>query len=324
MLVYRDNPQSDPFYDIYSSKEWLYDYDPARSFPFFINLELTNKCQLDCLFCSRQLSKRPIGYLSQSTAKEIFREAGSYKGTAIRFTGWGEPLLHKDVLEIARMAKNESLRVKIYTNGQSLTKELMEGFIEIGLDDLQFSLQGLNKEQYLFNRRLGDYDRLKKNILMASAMRGSGKKPFLSLLSSVLENELKEEDPVEFTKEWLPYVDKVAVDLTNLNFVKSSPRVEPFLKSQSEGLHRGKCVDVFLALEVKYDGKIEFCGQDADNTPSHIIGTVGDISLEEAWKGDRMEAQRNLVGRSLGHDVSVICRNCYHNTKKYELFKERA
>ncbi|MDR2406353.1 MAG: radical SAM protein [Deltaproteobacteria bacterium] len=324
MLAYKHGKESDPFYDIYSSREWLTDYDPARAFPFFINLELTNRCQLDCFFCSRQLSSRPLGDLSLDMARGIFDEAAEYPGTGIRFTGWGEPLLHEEARVIALMAKERGLRLKVYTNGLKLTKELMKDFMDMGLDELQFSLQGLNREQYLFNRRLSNYERLEENIIMASKLRGKRKRPFLSVLTSVLENELEEASPEGFTRKWLEYVDKVAIDLTNLNFVKSAKRVKPYLASQSSGLTRGKCVDVFLALEVKWDGSIQFCGQDASNLPSHTIGRFGDISLRDAWKGDRMEAQRNLVGRSLGHESSEVCRNCYHNTRKYELFKAQA
>jgi hypothetical protein len=324
VLTYRKGPESDPFYYIYNSQEWLSSYDPPRPFPFFINIEPTNRCQLDCVFCSRQLSNRPLGDLDVSLAAAIFKEAGRHDGAAVRFTGWGEPLLHPRILDLASLAKQEGLRLKIYTNGQSLTEGMMEGFVEMGLDDLQFSLQGLDRAQYEFNRVKGDYLRLERNIEMASRLRGSRERPFLSLLTSVLENELRAGDPQAFTDKWLRHVDKVAIDLTNLNFVSESWRAKPYLGSQSGGLKRGKCVDVFLALEIKYDGSIQFCGQDSQNRPAHTIGRFGEMTLTEAWTSEKMEAQRNLVGRGLGHDLSEVCRNCYHNTTKYELFKKAA
>ncbi|MDR2339815.1 MAG: radical SAM protein [Deltaproteobacteria bacterium] len=323
MLTYREGPGSDPFFRIYGSDGWLRSYDPPRPFPFFVNLEPTNACQLDCLFCSRQLSKRPIGYLDLGLARELFDECARHEGAAVRFTGWGEPLMHPRILGLAGLAKERSIGLKLYTNGLLLTEAMMGAFVEMGLDDLQFSLQGLNEPQYLFNRRKGDYALLSRNIRMASIVRGSAKRPFLSLLTSVLENELAEGDPKAFTESWLPYVDKVAIDLTNLNFVSGSPRVAPYLANQSKGLSRGKCVDVFLALEVKYDGRIQFCGQDADGRECHTIGVFGETGLQEAWLSDRMGAQRDLVGRNLGHSASEVCRNCYHNTSKYELFKRK-
>jgi hypothetical protein len=199
----------------------------------------------------------------------------------------------------------------------------MERFIESGVDDLQFSLQGLTPFQYEKNRVGASYRLLEEKIEMASEIRGSRSKPFLSLLTSVLADEARQADPVAFTRRWLKTVDKVAVDLTNLNFVGGLNRVKPHLARQSKGLTRGLCVDVFLALEVKYDGSIQFCGQDANARPDHTIGGFPETSLAKAWLSPAMEAKRMAVGRNLGHDEFFVCENCYHNTDKYELFKSQ-
>jgi pyruvate-formate lyase-activating enzyme len=324
VLVYREGPDSDPFSYIYRSSRWLTDYDPAGPFPVWVNLEPTNVCQLDCLFCSRQLSKRPLGYLDLALAKTIFAEMAAYKGAAVRLSGWGEPLLHPKISEIVALAKQNGLKVKIYTNGLALTSDLMDLFIDVELDDLQFSFQGLNPTQYENNRVKASFPVLRDNIFLAANKRGSKKRPFLSLLTSVLADELVDDDPALFIKQWLKTVDKVAVDLTNLNFVGHSPRVKPHLSRQSGKLKRGLCVDVFLALEVKYDGSIQFCGQDAAGLAEHTIGQSPALSLAEAWVSPAMEAKRAAVGRSFGHESYTVCRNCYHNTSKYDLFKQAA
>ena len=214
MLTYKNGPKSDPFFDIYSSDAWLRDFDPAGAFPLFLNVEPTNVCQLDCLFCSRQLSKRPYGSLSLDLANVMAQETAFYaansrqgfpahegigadqeslsqqtadinqknftanqesasnkvetackgntghNGTAVRFTGWGEPLLHPRIGDLAEVFKKRGIRLKIYTNGLALTPDLMDRFIELGVDDLQFSLQGLNEAQYLRNRVGSDWKKL--------------------------------------------------------------------------------------------------------------------------------------------------------------------
>jgi hypothetical protein len=270
------------------------------------------------------MSTRPKGFLDLDLAEAIFDQVAQEPETAVRFTGWGEPLLHPRLDELCSLAKKRSIPLKIYTNGLELSPALMDKFIELEVDDLQFSMQGLNEKQYLFNRVGSDYRKLSTNIRMASQRRGRLKKPFLSLLTSVLAQELQEGSPLEFTDQWLGVVDKVAIDLTNLNFVSDLSRVKPYLGLQSAGLRRGLCVDVFLALEVKFDGTIQFCGQDANGLEQHMAGHFPTDSLKEAWLGKRMEAQRNMVGRRLGHDSSPVCSHCYHNTDKYDLFKDLA
>jgi hypothetical protein len=321
LLAYRRGPESDPFHYIFSSSGWLRDFDPPAEFPFWVNLEPTSRCQLDCIFCSRRLSGRPPGDMDLGLAGEIFREAAGHPGAAVRFTGWGEPLLHPRIGELASLAKREGLRLKIYTNGLALTPGLFDLFRDVGVDDLQFSLQGLDGAQYEFNRRGARWEDAERRILMASGRRGSGTVPFLSILTSVLASELEGRDPRAFAERWLGHVDKVAVDLTSLNFVSGTEEARPYLALQSSGLSRGKCVDVFLALEVKYDGSIQFCGQDSEGRECHTVGRFGEMGLAEAWRHPRMEAQRDMVGRALGHDGSPVCRNCFHNTTKYDLFK---
>lgn len=322
MLKYRHGPQGDPFYWLYSSPGWLTDYDPPRAFPIWVNLEPTNICQLDCIFCSRQLSKRPLGYMDLKTAAAIIEEASAHKECGLRLTGWGEPLLHPAIGELVTMIKKAGLPLKIYTNGLALTPELMATFIEMEVDDLQFSMQGLNAAQYEFNRRKASYSKFAAAVEMASKIRGDKARPFLSLLTSVLAHEAAEGHAEAFCEHWLQYVDKVAVDLTNLNFVAETERAKPYLEKQSQGLERRKCVDVFLAQEIKYDGLIQFCGQDADARPEHSLGLVGEITLAQAWHSQKMEEHRNLVGRGLGHNTMTLCANCYHNTSKYDYFKK--
>jgi hypothetical protein len=121
----------------------------------------------------------------------------------------------------------------------------------------------------------------------------------------------------------LTLVDKVAVDLTNLNFVADQSRGKPYLDRQSAGLTRGRCVDIFLALEIKYDGLIQICGQDAEGRPDHSLGRLGEMSLGAAWLGPKMNERRQRVGRGLDHEALPVCARCYHNTTKYELFKNR-
>ena len=325
VLRYRQGPASDPFYELYQSPGWLTDFDPPRPFPFWLNLELTNRCQLDCLFCSRQNSRRPLGDLSLETARLLvgearaWAEAGDFVG--VRFTGWGEPLLHPRAAEIAALVKAAGLKLKIYTNGLALTPELMDRFMDLEVDDLQFSLQGLTPAQYEFNRRGAAYLSLRAALEMAARRRGAAARPFLSVLTSTLADEAREADPEAFIKDMLTLADKVAVDLTNLNFVADRDRVKPYLGRQSAGLTRARCVDVFLALEIKYDGLIQICGQDAEGRPDHSLGRLGETSLGAAWLGPGMNERRQRVGRDLDHEALPVCRHCYHNTTKYELFK---
>ncbi len=325
MLHYKHGEQSDPFLFIYSDPGWLREYDPVRDFPFWVNIESTNFCNLDCVFCSRQLADCPKGCMSDRILDRIVEEVAAHPLAAIRVAGWGEPLIHPNFIDHVRRIKSAGIPLKVYTNGTLLTEEMMIAFIEAGLDELQFSMQGLTPDQYEFNRRKSSFDLFKSKVALAGDIRArlGSEKPFLSLLTSVLKSELEKADPKAFIDEWSPLVDKTAVDLTNLNFVKDVGRVKELLEDQALSMVHRPCVDVFLAIEINHNGAIEYCGQDANQTPDHILGNIRDTSIHQAWHSPKMAAHRQAVGRDTRHDEMVICCNCYHNTSKYELFKDK-
>jgi radical SAM protein with 4Fe4S-binding SPASM domain len=196
--------------------------------------------------------------------------------------------------------------------------------VAAGLDDLQFSMQGLNAEQYHFNRRKGDYGKLREKITLAHDVRGDAARPFLSILTSALKSEFEAADPQAFIDEWSALADKVAVDFTNLNFVRHMDRVKPLLDDHAMDLVHRPCVDIFLAIEVACNGDISKCGQDATHHPEHLLGNVAEMSIHQAWHSAKMNQHRDDVGRHTRHDTKAVCRNCYPNTDKYDVFKAAA
>jgi MoaA/NifB/PqqE/SkfB family radical SAM enzyme len=323
MLYYKHGPASDPFAFIYTDPGWLRDYDPPRDFPFWVNTEPTNICNLDCIFCSRQMFTGKPGRMDSGLMAKITDEVAAHGGS-IRMAGWGEPLLHPEIIDHVAHIKSRGVPLKIYTNGLLLTEDQMRAFVAAGLDELQFSMQGLDAEQYHFNRRKGDYQKLREKIELAHDVRGSAARPFLSILTSALKSEFEAADPQGFIDDWAPLADKVAVDFTNLNFVKHMDRVKPHLDDHAMALVHRPCVDIFLAIEVAFNGDISMCGQDATHHPEHVLGNARETTIRAAWHSDKMNRHREDVGRHTRHDQKAVCRNCYPNTLKYEGFKAEA
>ena len=88
---------------------------------------LASKCNLKCNFCICQGEK-------ELPTKLIKSKLNQCSGTVI-FTG-GEPLLHKDINELCKYAKNKKLKVGVHTNGILLDKlDLRQvDFVNLPLD----------------------------------------------------------------------------------------------------------------------------------------------------------------------------------------------
>jgi hypothetical protein len=121
--------------------------------------------------------------------------------------------------------------------------------------------------------------------------------------------------------QWLRYVDKVAVDMTNFYFVGSDDAVQPMMDQHLLEKTHDPCVDIFLKIHIAWDGTLDICSQDAHHYPEYALGKLGAMSIRQAWTCKRFEHHRDREGRALHHDCYRLCKNCYTATHKYDHLK---
>ncbi len=121
-----------------------------KDFQFFIQWHLTERCNLRCRHCYQGTEK-----VREMTASEIKREIdgatrmfqaweeehGITVSPSIHFTG-GEPLLYKRLWDVIGYARGRGFRVAVMTNGCLVTKEDAKRAVDLGIDDIQISLEG--------------------------------------------------------------------------------------------------------------------------------------------------------------------------------------
>ena len=191
--VFRKMFDSDRFKNVLSYKGNLH------KFPFWSELELTNNCNLRCLFCGQQAMTRPRGYMTEETLKKIVDECAEYQCN-VQFCRWGEPFLHKNIIDFAEYVKIKDLPLLITNNGTVITENHMEAIVELGVDWIIFSFQGATKEKYELMRNNKMYDKLCNNIHKLIEIRGSACKPFIHISNSITDETKDEVD--QFIKKW--------------------------------------------------------------------------------------------------------------------------
>ena len=115
--------------------------------PFIVIWELTRACQLHCLHCraEAQLNRDPRE-LTFEEGKQLIDQIYEINNPMLVFTG-GDPLMRKDVFEIASYAIQKGIRVSMTPSATpNVTKEAIEKAKEIGLARWAFSLDGHNAE----------------------------------------------------------------------------------------------------------------------------------------------------------------------------------
>jgi MoaA/NifB/PqqE/SkfB family radical SAM enzyme len=114
-----------------------------------VYLEPTNRCNLECRTCMRNVWEEPLGEMGSATFARIVEGMRSFSPPpTVFFGGLGEPLAHPDIVEMVGQVKALGSSVELITNGTLLTKPLSKQLIDAGLDMLWVSLDGATPESY--------------------------------------------------------------------------------------------------------------------------------------------------------------------------------
>ena len=111
---------------------------PGIRMPLFVGWAVTNRCNLNCSYCSRPM--RGSAELPTPAMLEIIDDLARSGCLRVSFTG-GEPLLRDDIGQLVSHAGHSGLQVSLNTNGILLKEKLPDlstvNEITISLDDLE-------------------------------------------------------------------------------------------------------------------------------------------------------------------------------------------
>ncbi len=118
---------------------------------------MTRRCNLKCVHCYAQ-AVDPDGQdeISTSQAKEIIDDLAAFGAPVMLFSG-GEPLVRKDLVELASYATGKGMRAVISTNGTLITKEKARELKDVGLSYVGISLDGTEETHDKFRGVPGSY-----------------------------------------------------------------------------------------------------------------------------------------------------------------------
>lgn len=124
-------------------------------------LEITTACNLDCQMCVRRVWREPTGSMPLETFGHLLGQLHQFSPPpAIHLSGYGEPMVHPDFVELVRQAKANGLRVELTTNGTLLTADMAAALIDLELDSLTVSIDSVRPENYEDIRRNGSFGQI--------------------------------------------------------------------------------------------------------------------------------------------------------------------
>src|ERR1035437_4641647 len=117
-----------------------------------LDLELTERCNNDCIHCCINLRANDVTTLRREMTtgqvKEILRQAADLGCLQVRFTG-GEPLLRVDFEELYLFARRLGMTVLLYTNGCLINSRLAALFARVPPRvEIEITVYGMRAESY--------------------------------------------------------------------------------------------------------------------------------------------------------------------------------
>lgn len=284
----------------------------AGDFPLFIDVEVTSICNLQCPFCATTYRQNIIkkGFINFGTVKKIIDEGSANSLYGIKFNIRGEPLLHKQIHDFVRYAKDMGL-IDVYynTNAMLLDTANARKIIESGLDRISISVEGYTKEDYEKYRVGAEFEIVLNNIVNLQKLKKQMGSEYPRVrIQTVLLPEIR--DNLENYKNyWSAIADEVAY----LDYKK--------MKEKKKNIEfPWVCPQPWQRMAVFWDGTILPCNHDDD--AKMTLGRVGDISIKQAWHSEKLNLLRQKHKDGLAHHIDA-CDGCYLRTSEIEKIKRK-
>jgi MoaA/NifB/PqqE/SkfB family radical SAM enzyme len=146
-----------------------------------ITAELVDGCQLHCELCWNR-NRTPSG--KQMSLETVAKILARYKGRRIDWFNWGEPLLHKQFVQVAELIRGTksciSTNLSLPISDETLNAMQLFRFVNV-------SLSGMSKEVYGIYHHGGDF-----NLVMFNLNRLANHRPKVNIRIRWLDHKFNQ------------------------------------------------------------------------------------------------------------------------------------
>lgn len=280
-------------------------------FPLFIDIEATSACNLRCPFCATTFRGKVIkkGFVTFDAVKRIIDEGVSNNLYGVKFNIRGEPLLHPEIHEFVKYAKQRGL-IDVYFNSNAmlLTDDIARKLIDAGLDRLSISFEGITKDVYEKYRVGAKYETVLSNIEKIQLLKKKlgvehPKIRIQTVMLPEIENTFE-----EYKRFW----SKIADEVGFLDYKE--------MKVKKKGVkYPWACPQIWQRMAVWWDGTILPCNHDDDGVLA--FGNIHEVSIKDLWRSLFLNDIRDKHRNGMAHTVPA-CDGCYLRDSEILKLKE--
>lgn len=267
-------------------------------------IETVNSCNASCLMCPYREMKRARSVMDDATFDKIISrlQTENLHINKVFFSGMGEPLLDRKILDRVSQIQNLGLHVKLYTNASLLTKDISDRIIEIGVSEMNISFNGANKKNYEKVMKL-DYMKANQNIKYLLRARKGKSLPVIRI-SSVLTKE-NEYQTKKHLSRWNKIVDSVGVSIAHEwgGSVNNTANKATFEKN-----HVFPCRSLWHTLNIDSKGNFVICCRDYESTTK--LGSIFSHSFKDIIEHPTIKKFQSLHLKQDIRELPAMCLGC--------------
>jgi radical SAM protein with 4Fe4S-binding SPASM domain len=118
-----------------------------RHFLQYLFLEITKKCNLNCLHCGSDCTKNIYSpeLTTDSWLKIVDFVKDRFSDNVVMVITGGEPLMHPDIIEIGSYIHQNKMKWGMVTNGLLLNENTKQNLLNAGVSSITLSIDGLDE-----------------------------------------------------------------------------------------------------------------------------------------------------------------------------------
>lgn len=234
--------------------------------PSYIEIELTGKCDLDCIYCYRNLIKPSHGDMDIELLRTIITQINSFSFPyTVCFGGSGEPMMNTSFYEHVEYCLDQPLikNIIVETNGiysNSEYKNLLKKDHNQKINTI-FNICGYNEDTYKLIHGMDFFNQVYQNIinLIEDDTRAA----------SLYVQIMKINETERFLDKYYDFWEKHKIQIILQKQNTFLGRIQDRRYSDLSPLDRIPCWHLQRDLYILSDGKIAFCKQDFEGMFSY-------------------------------------------------------
>ena len=250
--------------------------------PSYVEVELTGRCDLDCLFCYRKFLKKNHGDMDLAVFRKIIQDMRAFGlQYGICLGGSGEPLMHGNFYEIMDLAVAEE-NVKtlvVETNGLLADANFADYCAKNGVGKVRVivNCNGMDGETYRALHGADHFREVLSNV--ESLKRAMGDR------DSLYVQVMKINETEKYLDSYYDFWEKTGVPVILQKQNTFLGRITDRRYSDLSPVDRIPCWHLQRGLSILHDGTVAFCRQDVDG--EHGRGNIASAGLADIWRSAR-------------------------------------